>query len=153
MPAVVLGSEWVPGTPLIVIRRGYRHHGIYAGKGRVIHYAGLFRHRRGRIEEVSLEDFGGNKPIHVGPAPDEVRGRDIVLRARSRLGECRYDLLLSQGGTVTLECARSAFMSDNVPTSDAAFIEKQRRYQWWSPLTSNLMRSHGRSSSASLRQI
>ena len=93
MPAVVLGSEWVPGTPLSVTRRGYRHHGIYAGKGRVIHYAGLFRHRRGRIEEVSLEDFSENRPIHVGPAPDKVRGRDIVLRARSRLGECRYDLL------------------------------------------------------------
>jgi hypothetical protein len=93
MPAVVLGSEWVPGTPLSVIRRGYRHHGIYAGKGCVIHYAGLFKHRRGCIEEVSLEDFSGNKPIHAGPAPDEVRGRDIVLRARSRLGECRYDLL------------------------------------------------------------
>ena len=93
MAAVVLGDEWVPGTPLIVLRRGYRHHGIYAGKGRVIHYAGLLRYRRGRIEEVSLEDFTGNKPIHVGPAPDELRGRDIVLRARSRLGESRYDLL------------------------------------------------------------
>jgi hypothetical protein len=88
-----LGREWVPGTRLIVLRRGYRHHGIYAGGGRVIHYAGLSRQRRGRIEEVSLDDFIGNRPIQLGMAPDEARGQDIVLRARSRLGECRYDLL------------------------------------------------------------
>ena len=93
MLAADLGSEWVPGTRLIVLRRGYRHHGIYVGSGRVIHYAGLTRHRRGRIEEVSLHDFIGNRPIHLGTPPDEPRGRDIVLRARSRLGECRYDLL------------------------------------------------------------
>jgi hypothetical protein len=78
VPAANFGSEWVQGTRVIVIRRGY---------------AGLFRYRRGRIEEVSLEDFIGNRPVHVGKAPDEARGRDIVLRARSRLGECRYDIL------------------------------------------------------------
>ena len=93
MPAADLGSEWVPGTRLVVLRRVYRHHGIYVGGGRVIHYAGLTRHRRGCIEEVSLDDFIGNRPIHLGMAPDEARGQDIVLRARSRLGECRYDLL------------------------------------------------------------
>jgi Lecithin retinol acyltransferase len=93
VPSAKLGREWVPGTRLIVLRRGYRHHGIYVGGGRVIHYAGLGRHRRGRIEEVSLDDFIGNRPIHIGVAPDEARGHDIVLRARSRLDECRYDLL------------------------------------------------------------
>ena len=66
MPAADLGSEWVPGTRLIVLRRGYRHHGIYVGSGRVIHYAGLTRHRRGRIEEVSLDDFIGNRPVYLG---------------------------------------------------------------------------------------
>jgi len=93
VPAADLGSEWVPGTRLIVLRRGYRHHVIYVGSGRVIHDAGLTLHRRGCIEEVSLDDFIGNRPIHLGTAPDEARGHDIVLRARSRLGECRYDLL------------------------------------------------------------
>jgi hypothetical protein len=91
--AADLGGEWVPGTRLIVPRRGYRHHGIYVGSGRVIHYAGLTRHRRGRIEEVLLDDFIGSRPIYLGAAPDEAHGHDIVLRARSRLGECQYDLL------------------------------------------------------------
>jgi hypothetical protein len=87
------GSEPVPGTQLVVSRRGYRHHGIYAGQGRVIHYAGVIRYPRGCIEEISLEAFMEGRPLHVGTAPDEARGRDIVRRARSRLGECRYDLL------------------------------------------------------------
>jgi cell wall-associated NlpC family hydrolase len=33
----------MPGTHLTTPRRGYRHHGIYCGDGRVIHYAGFDR--------------------------------------------------------------------------------------------------------------
>ena len=147
MPAVVLGSEWVPGTPLIVIRRGYRHHGIYAGKGRVIHYAGLFRHRRGRIEEVSLEDFSGNKPIHAGQAPDKARGRDIVLRARSRLGECRYDLLKNNREHFCNWCLRGESRSPQIES-----LTRPARALAHLGATC-LSFFHGRSSSASLRQI
>ena len=93
MPTVNLAYEWVPGTRLVVLRRGYRHHGIYAGQGRVIHYAGLVRYPRGCIEEVPIENFVRNRPIHIGAVPDQARGLDIVQRARSRLGECHYDLL------------------------------------------------------------
>ena len=93
MPTVNLVNEWVPGTRLVVLRRGYRHHGIYAGRGRVIHYAGLVRYPRGRIEEVPIEDFVRNRPIRIGASPDQARGLDIVQRARSRLGESQYDLL------------------------------------------------------------
>jgi Lecithin retinol acyltransferase len=39
------------GTHLVVSRRGYRHHGIYVGQGRVIHYAGPFLYPRGCVEE------------------------------------------------------------------------------------------------------
>ena len=93
MPPVKLGSEWVPGTRLVVLRRGYRHHGIYAGQGRVIHYAGPVRYPRGCIEEVPVEDFVRKRLIHIAEAPSQARGVDIVQRARSRLGECHYDLL------------------------------------------------------------
>jgi hypothetical protein len=83
----------VAGARLVVYRRGYRHHGLYAGGGRVIHYAGRGDYPRGCVEEISLQDFIGNRPFHVGAVPDRVRACDIVRRARSRLGECRYDLL------------------------------------------------------------
>ena len=88
-----LDGSLVAGARLVVYRRGYRHHGISAGGGSVIHYAGRGSYPQGCVEEISLQDFIGNRPFHVGTAPDRVRARDVVRRARSRLGECRYDLL------------------------------------------------------------
>ena len=114
MLAADLGSGWVPGSLLIVLRRGYRHHGICVGSGRVTHYAGLTRHRWGRIEEVSLDDFIGNRPIHIGTAPGEVRGRDFVRRARSRLGERRYDLLKNNCAHFCNWCVRGESRSQQI---------------------------------------
>jgi lecithin:retinol acyltransferase len=88
-----MNTELVPGTRLLVSRRGYRHHGIYAGSGRVIHYAGRGCYPLGCIEEIPLQQFVGRRALRVGIAPDVLRGSDIVERARSRLGECQYDLL------------------------------------------------------------
>jgi Lecithin retinol acyltransferase len=83
------------GAHLITPRRGYTHHGIYAGHGSVLHYAGLARDfRPGPVEEVPLEHFANGRPVHIEcrsrPALSE---RDILSRARSRLGESRYRLL------------------------------------------------------------
>ena len=83
------------GAHLITPRRGYTHHGIYAGHGIVLHYSGLARDfRSGPVEEVSLERFANGRPVHIEcrstAALDE---QDIVSRARSRLGENRYRLL------------------------------------------------------------
>ena len=93
MPDTYTGSEPALGARLVVSQRGYRHHGIYAGRGLVIHYAGLITYPRGRIEEVALEDFVGNRPMHVEHVPESLPAEDTVRHARSRLGECRYDLL------------------------------------------------------------
>jgi HRAS-like suppressor 3 len=83
-----------PGTELIVDRLGYRHHGIYVREGLVIHYAGWVRHSRGLIETVTVGDFAGRYPVRVGRVPPEsLHGNDIVRRARSRLGERRYNVL------------------------------------------------------------
>lgn len=79
-----------PGTQVMVKRRGYRHYGIAAEPGRVIHYAGLIRYSHGLVEEISLSAFARGRELIVGPPP--IGGDDILRRARSRLGEASYDL-------------------------------------------------------------
>ena len=87
-------EELLPGSRLIVRRRAYFHHGIYVGNGRMIHYAGWFRGMRGLVEEVTLEQFTEGHGYCIGRMPPDRRaGEDIARRARSRLGERRYQLL------------------------------------------------------------
>lgn len=88
-PAVAVGAH------LVSERDGYTHHGIYVGRGRVIHYGG-FHHsaKRRPIEYISLRGFAAGKRIRVQSEPDAIyTGFDAVERARSRLGEDRYRLL------------------------------------------------------------
>ena len=92
-PNSVETDSLVPGTELIVNRLAYRHHGIYLGGGRVIHYAGRISYPRGLVETVALREFVGGRRFRVGRTPGEsLYGDDIVRRAQSRLGECRYDI-------------------------------------------------------------
>lgn len=82
------------GAHLTSRRWGYTHHGLYAGDGRVIHYAGFHRlFRRGPVEEVSLERFARGRALALAHAvAPRFSGAAAVERARSRLGEDRYRL-------------------------------------------------------------
>jgi Lecithin retinol acyltransferase len=84
--------EWPVGAHLVSPRRGYLHHGLYAGGGRVIHYAGFNRaFRRGPVEEVALAQFTAGRSVQVLPrATPRFNGAAAVQRARARLGENRY---------------------------------------------------------------
>jgi len=83
------------GAHLVTERHGYMHHGIYAGHGRVIHYAGFARALRAApVEETTLEAFAAGHGVAVLPEPcAHFMGLQAVQRARSRLGEDRYHLL------------------------------------------------------------
>jgi hypothetical protein len=83
------------GAHLVTPRKGYTHHGIYVGDGRVVHYAGSSRWlRRGPVEEVSLERFARGRGYRVQPAPcPRFDAEAVVRRARARLGENAYRLL------------------------------------------------------------
>src|SRR6185295_4626644 len=83
------------GAVLVTPRGWYEHHGIYVGDGRVVHYAGYCHGlHTGPVEEVSLEQFcaghGFARRVHAGSGYTPT---EIVERARSRIGERRYDLL------------------------------------------------------------
>ena len=86
-------EPFAPGTHLVTPRRGYTHHGIYVGGGRVVHYAGWSRAALTSrpVEEVSLEQFSdGHGVTAVADSPRRFAQAEVVARARSRLGENRY---------------------------------------------------------------
>jgi hypothetical protein len=85
----------VPGDHVVTPRWGYLHHGIYAGAGRVIHYAGLSKLLPfGSVEEVSLGRFAGTYGVAVAQAPvPRFSADEVIRRARSRIGESRYSVL------------------------------------------------------------
>jgi len=85
-------SELPIGAHLTTPRWGYVHHGIYAGDGQVIHYAGFSRPlRRGPVEQVPLARFTRGKPLRVKTQETpRFDGAAALERARSRLGENRY---------------------------------------------------------------
>jgi Lecithin retinol acyltransferase len=92
---LVRGEEPQPGSHLISPRRGYMHHGIYVGDGKVVHYAGLARGQfRGRIEEVSLAQFAYGRSVWIRSSdrPAFVP-QEVIRRARSRVGENRYRVM------------------------------------------------------------
>lgn len=94
LPSAGVVQDFPLGTHLVTQRRGYLHHGIYVGGGRVVHYSGSSRSwRSGPVEEVSVEEFSAGRSVSIKPTPNaRFRGVEIVRRARSRLGEDCYRL-------------------------------------------------------------
>jgi hypothetical protein len=89
-----VGEEPALACHLVTARTLYSHHGIYVGNGRVIHYAGLSHGlRRGPVEDVSLEYFAHGRGIRVRHDRPRFDRREVVARARSRLGEPSYRIL------------------------------------------------------------
>lgn len=104
------------GAHLVSERDGYSHHGIYAGNGQVIHYAG-FHHSMGRrpVEAISLRRFSAGRAVGVRGEPGAVYlGSDAVARARSRLGEDRYRLLTNNCEHFCTWCVRGMARSEQV---------------------------------------
>jgi len=92
---LVQGHEPIAGTHVVTPRRGYTHHGIYVGDGKVVQYGGLaLGLRTGPVEEVPLMEFTRGYPLWMRPGESPCFNRqEIVRRARSRIGENRYHLL------------------------------------------------------------
>ncbi|MBR8176440.1 efflux transporter outer membrane subunit [Burkholderia ambifaria] len=107
------------GAHLVSERDGYAHHGIYAGNGLVIHYGGFHRSaRRCPVECVPLYCFAANKGIRVQPEPGAAyTGMTVVERARSRLGEDRYQLLTNNCEHFCTWCVRGVGRSEQVRRS------------------------------------
>jgi len=106
------------GAHLVTQRRGYEHHGIYVGAGKVVHYAGFAGSaHRGPVEEVTLAHFAAGHTIVIRPNPLPKYSRDeTVRRARSRLGENRYRLLTNNCEHFCAWCLLGESHSEQVRT-------------------------------------
>jgi hypothetical protein len=93
--SAVITAEPPLGAHLVTPRRGYSHHGIYVGDGKVVHYAGLSGSLGGgSVAELSIVDFAAGREVWVKPVCyAKYGGLDAIRRARSRIGERRYRLL------------------------------------------------------------
>ncbi len=82
------------GDHLVSPRGVYSHHGIYIGRGRVIHYAGLATGlSKGSISETSLGAFKDGNPCYVRRRfTGAFSSAEIIARAKSRLGENAYSI-------------------------------------------------------------
>ncbi len=104
MDAAYEGPEPPLGSHIVTPRLGYRHHGLYCGKGQVVHFSGLVRvpHwrqwrllprllRMSRIELIPLSKFCNDMGFHVvRHAHALYTPEEVVARARSRLREHGY---------------------------------------------------------------
>lgn len=85
------------GAHLIVKHFGYSHHGIYVGRGRVIHYSG-FAHifKKRPIETTSMQRFAHGKTIYIKNYPSpRYKAKAVVKRMRSRMHENQYHLIIN----------------------------------------------------------
>jgi hypothetical protein len=92
---LIADREPLLGSHIVTPRRGYLHHGIYVGGGKIVHYAGLAHglYRR-PVEETTLDRFARGRPVWVrSDRPPIFSSREVIRRARSRMGEDGYRLL------------------------------------------------------------
>jgi hypothetical protein len=113
------------GSHLVTPRRGYLHHGIYVGARQVVHYSG-FKHglRTGPVEEVSFAHFARGQRVWVrSDASSDFEVREVICRARSRVGEDRYRLLTNNCEHFCEWCLHGAARSFQVE----AWLARPRR--------------------------
>jgi lecithin:retinol acyltransferase len=111
------------GAHMVTPRRGYTHHGIYVGGGRVVQYGGLsWGLRRGCVEEVPLSQFSQGRPVWVRVAGSHWFDRhEVVRRARMRLGEDRYSVLTNNCEHFCEWCVRGEHRSYQVDDRIAGY--------------------------------
>jgi hypothetical protein len=111
------------GAHMVTPRRGYTHHGIYVGEGRVIQYGGLsWGLRRGPVEEVPLSQFSQGRAVWVRVVGSHWFDQyEVVRRARLRLGEDRYSALTNNCEHFCEWCVRGQHRSYQVDDRIAGY--------------------------------
>jgi len=104
----------------------YEHHGIYVGDDMVVHYNGLARgivlekscfeeilsnvvpldkRNIAKVEMTSLEEFASGDTWQIKEyANAPFSGQEVALRAKERIGEQKYNLLINNCEHFCSEC-------------------------------------------------
>ncbi|MFQ2277105.1 lecithin retinol acyltransferase family protein [Aeromonas hydrophila] len=124
-------SRFTPGDHLVTARLGYTHHGLYVGGDLVIHYQGPNHGLPGEIVMTSLHEFSDGKPMWCKPCPPVRRyGRAASIeRARTRLGEHRYDVLFSNCEHFVMWCIHGLHHSPQISQVATAVAKAALRTQ------------------------
>lgn len=80
---------------------GFTHHGLYIGDEMVIHYS------NGIIKCDSIEEFSGGRNIYIRSeldSPIKYSRNKVIERAKSRLYECDYNLVINNCEHFVLWC-------------------------------------------------
>ncbi len=114
----------------------YEHHGIYVGDDKVVHYNGLARgivlekscfeeilsnvvpldkRNIAKVEMTSLEEFASGDPWQIKEyANAPFSGQEVALRAKERIGEQKYNLLINNCEHFCSECIFGEHVSEQV---------------------------------------
>jgi hypothetical protein len=72
----------------------YLHHGVYVGGDTVVHYTGTPGNKTdAAVKSTPLDEFSEGGTIHRVVHSDGLPARETIRRARSRVGEQKYDLV------------------------------------------------------------
>lgn len=98
-----------------VSRVGYAHHGIYIGRGHVIHYASS-KYDKGRacIAREPISRFGPRAAIRVHDHDHCLPPREVIDRATACLGERDYSLLANNCEHFALWCKTGSLHSAQI---------------------------------------
>jgi hypothetical protein len=109
-------QEFPLGSHVITPRRGFLHHGIYVGEGKVVHYAGSTHgFIRGPVEEIALDRFTCGRPVWADcNTPAKFSGDEVIRRARSRVGENHYRLISNNCEHFCEWCLRGVHRSHQI---------------------------------------
>lgn len=126
----LVDAEPPVGAHLVTPWRGFAHHGIYLGGGRVIHYnARVYRFERRPVEETDMAGFAEGRPVFIVNHSEPVHDVEEVLRrARSRVGENRYHLFNNNCEHLVEWCLHGVARSFQV---ESALEFPERAGEWW----------------------
>lgn len=103
------------GDVLAAERKFYKHYGIYAGNGTVIHFVGLYHGRRNllnvRVRKTSYEEFERGSKVFVDNSPQSQRFSQETILANAE--KFLDDIFIKKYNLITNNCEHFARFCEN----------------------------------------